>query len=209
MGKPIKKIIKEHFVKDFRTGTPYDDTDTPEHWPTSPKWDGREFSACNQAALLEWIEKIKPQTIVEIGVARLETNKYTDTSTAVFLKHKHPDCTYVGIDISDRSFVRPLAPNVHTLQINSTDMLGVCTGLSYLKVKQIDFLFIDGWHSINNVIREFEYADLLSENGVIGLHDTNLHPGPRLAVENINRKKWNVHQYCPDDWGITFLTRVK
>jgi len=209
MGKPIEQIIKENFTKDFRTGTPYDDTDTPEHWPTSPNWDGREFSACNQDALSKMLCPLMPSVIVEIGVARLETSKYEYTSTREFLNHKSPDCIYVGIDVEDRSFIRSYAPNVYTLQIDSTKTDEAFGYLKNLGVEKIDFLFIDGWHSINNVISEFEYADLLSENGVIGLHDTNLHPGPRFAVENINRKKWNVHQYCPDDWGITFLTRVK
>ena len=209
MGKPINQIIKEHFTKDFRTGTPFDDTDTPPNWPTSPKWDGREFSACNQTALSKMLTPLMPSVIVEIGVARLETSKYEYTSTREFLNHKSPDCIYVGIDVADRSFVRSYAPNAYTLQMDSTDTAATFSALKSLGVKKIDFLFIDGWHSINNVIREFEYADLLSDNGVIGLHDTNLHPGPRLAVENINREKWNVHQYCPDDWGITFLTRVK
>jgi hypothetical protein len=209
MGKPINQIIKEHFVKDFRTGTPFDDTDTPERFPLPGKWDGREFSLCNADALCGHLFKAGPKTIVEIGVARLETSKYENTSTNVFLRHKDKHCIYIGIDIEDRSFIRRYAPNTHTLKMDSTDTTAVFAELKKLGVTQIDFLFIDGWHSINNVIREFEYADLLSDDGVIGLHDTNLHPGPRLAVENINREKWNVHQYCPDDWGITFLTRVK
>jgi len=209
MGNPIDQIIKENFTQDFRTGTPYDDTDSPERFPLPGKWDGREFSACNQAVLSSVICPLFPEVIVEIGVARLETSKYEYTSTREFLNHKSAECIYFGIDIADRSFVQGYAPNTYTLKSDSTDIKTCLAAIKKHGIKHIDLLMIDGWHSINTVIQEFAYTDLIPLGGVVVLHDVNLHPGPKNAVQYANPEKWNVEKYCPDDWGIAVLTKLK
>lgn len=209
MGKAIDQIIKENFTQDFRTKTPYDDTDSPERFPLPDKWDGREFSACNQAALSAVLCPLMPSVVVEIGVARLETSKYEYTSTREILNHKSPDCIYVGIDIENREFVRIYAPNTYTFQIDSTKTEAIILELQRSGIKHIDLLMIDGWHSINTVIQEFAYTDLIPVGGVVVLHDVNLHPGPKNAVQYANPEKWKVEKYCPDDWGIAVLTKLK
>ena len=76
-----------------------------------------------------------------------------------------------------------------------------------LGITQFDFIFIDGWHSINAVMTEWEYTRLLSPTGIVGFHDTNYHPGPKEFVDAINQEKWNVAKVCPDDYGISFAWR--
>jgi len=209
MGKTIDKIIKENFVKDFRTGTPYDDTDSPERFPLPGKWDGREFSACNADTLFQVCMKLQPQSIVEIGVARLETSKYEYTSTSMLINSKSMSAVYCGIDINDRSFVKTYDPEAIFIQADSTDTKTCLAAMKKHGIKHIDLLMIDGWHSINTVIQEFAYTDLIPVGGVVVLHDVNLHPGPKNAVQYANPDKWKVEKYCPDDWGIAVLTKLK
>jgi cephalosporin hydroxylase len=209
MGKTIDQIIRENFTKDFRTGTPYDDTDSPERFPLPDKWDGREFSACNAAVLSRLIFENDPKNIVEIGVARIQTSMYEHTSTSVFVSEKSVKANYFGIDIADRSFVQTYGLNVFTIQADSADTKTCLAAMKQVGIKHIDLLMIDGWHSINTVIQEFAYTDLIPVGGVVVLHDVNLHPGPKNAVQYANPEKWKVEKYCPDDWGIAVLTKLK
>jgi cephalosporin hydroxylase len=197
---------KQDFVKDFRTGTPYDNQDSPTQWPPANHWDGREFSDCNQLALREKVRALNPSVIVEIGVARLETSRYDQTSTAVFLQEKRDECIYVGIDTGDRRFVQGMKPNTYTLQCDSADTEKIVQYLGSLGIQRIDFLFIDGWHSINQVLAEWRLTEYLAPDGVVGLHDVNYHPGPRHLVENLS-DEWSVDMRCPADWGIAFVTK--
>jgi len=209
MGKAIDQIIRENFTQDFRTGTPYDDTDSPERFPLPDKWDGREFSACNADVLFQLCMKLQPQNIVEIGVARLETSKYEYTSTSMLINSKSMEAKYLGIDIGERSFVATYGVNVFVIQEDSTDVKRCVDEIKWHGIKHIDLLMIDGWHSINTVIQEFAYTDLMPVGGVVVLHDVNLHPGPKNAVQYANPEKWKVEKYCPDDWGIAVLTKLK
>ena len=73
-------------------------------------------------------------------------------------------------------------------------------------VIKIDFLFIDGWHTINQVKRDWEFTKFLSANGIVGFHDTSCHPGPKRFLEALDTEKWNViPNTCPADWGIGFV----
>ena len=201
------KRNKTDFLKDFRTGTRYDDQDSPTQWPPANHWDGREFSDCNQLALREKVRQVNPSVIVEIGVARLETSRYNHTSTAVFLNEKRDDCHYIGIDTGDRRFIEGMKPNVKTIRCNSSDWGRITLTMGKMGIQEIDFLFIDGWHSINQVLAEWRLTEYLSPGGMVGLHDVNYHPGPRHLIENLNPERWNVETLCPDDWGIAFVTK--
>lgn len=188
---------------EIRTNTPFDDTDSPSQWPDSPLWDGREFSACNQSVLEMYIDKVKPRSILEIGVSRLSTNKADQTSTSVFLSKKSPDCVYIGVDIEDKSHVK--GESVFTLKADSGNIEQVMEFARSKGVEGFDFIFIDGWHSINQVLKEWEYSNFLNKGGVIGFHDTNYHPGPKALLNSL--KDWKVDWHCDHDWGIAFVTK--
>ena len=57
-----------------------------------------------------------------------------------------------------------------------------------------DFIFIDGWHSINQVLDDWKFTEFLAEGGIVGFHDTNTHPGPMLFVDNLNPDKYIVER---------------
>jgi hypothetical protein len=205
------QYIQKYLTQDIRVGYSEDnDKDWINIYPNPFELVGnKEFSMCNQAALTEEFSKVKDQTkvIVEIGVSRVTYNQtYDQTSTSIFLRHKNPETIYLGIDIDDKTFLQGLERNVFTLQSKSEYYERVKAKLDSLKITQIDFLFVDGWHSINQVIDELWYIDFMKPGGVIGFHDTNYHPGPSQIIKNLNPNIFEVKQLCQqqDDWGIGF-----
>ncbi len=81
--------------------------------------------------------------------------------------------------------------------------------MNSLNIKEIDFLFIDGWHSINMVINDWLYTEKLSKNGIVGFHDTNRHPGPFYVFEAIDENLYYKYKYFEEleDWGISFAIK--
>jgi predicted O-methyltransferase YrrM len=74
-----------------------------------------------------------------------------------------------------------------------------------LGITEFGFIFIDGWHSINQVLTDWEYTALLSPNGIVGLHDVSSHPGPNSVIKAINKDIWEVEENtCPYDHGVGF-----
>ena len=76
--------------------------------------------------------------------------------------------------------------------------------------QHFDIIFIDGLHSIHQVLKDWEYTNLLSDTGIVGLHDTSHHIGPFLFIRNLDKNKWDViENACPQDYGIGFATKKK
>lgn len=168
------------------------------------------FSESNRKYLKEYLFNTKPlRAILEIGV---ENNVDKNlTSTATILANKDDSTIYIGVDIDDRKHLDNPAKNVYTIQTGSQNIQEVMNFARSKGVTEIDFLFIDGWHSINQCIIEWEgYTPFLSKHGIVGFHDTNHHPGPRWLVERTDRRNWNVIDYPADptsDFGIGFAWR--
>ena len=194
---------KEDLLIDIRYGDERDDSDLPLKETISVQYDGKngEFSPCNHEALLKNFLKIKHncKSILEIGIARGERG-----SSYTLTKNKNKDCVYVGVDIRDGSFLNDHDNNVFTIQTGSENYEQILSFIKSKGVEKLDFIFIDGWHSINQVYKEWEFTSLLSENGIVGFHDTNNHPGPTLFVKNLN-SDWVVEKSCLEDNGITFV----
>jgi hypothetical protein len=179
-----------------------DNQDTPIDYVS---YDGRvEFSNCNRNSLLEYFLKVRDncKAILEIGVCR----NAQDSSTYVFLNNKLDTTSYVGIDLDDKSFLNDEFKKIYTLRANSSDVdknMEYCTSIG---VNGFDFIFIDGWHSVNQVLQDWEYTRYLSKHGIVGFHDTSAHPGPKKFMQGINRMKWHVvPNTCTKDWGIGFV----
>ena len=87
--------------------------------------------------------------------------------------------------------------------------IGLKKKFEELNITVIDFLFVDGWHSVNQVVDELFYVDMLKVGGIVGYHDTNFHPGPKKIVDALNPEVFDVRQHCtlPTDFGISFATR--
>lgn len=156
--------------------------------------------------------KDKCKCILEIGVDCNATP--TDkSSTRIFLDNKRDDTIYVGVDIEDKSSLNDESKNIFTLKHDSSDVDTIIKFIKSKGVNQIDFLFIDGWHSINQVMREWEYTRWLSDFGIVGFHDTSIHPGPHFFINAINKDKWNViENACSsdlNDYGVGFAWKKK
>lgn len=198
---------EQDLIKDIRTNSSKDDEDgnrlkivTRE---TRHVYPHDEFTECNKNALLSKFLSIRDtcNAILEIGVCR---NK-EKSSTYVFLNNKLPQTKYVGIDIVDKKFLNDEEKNIYTIKASSSDKENNISKFKSLGIDKFDFIFIDGWHSINQVLRDWEYTELLSDHGIVAFHDTAEHPGPFLFIKNLNTDKWNVEtNVCPDDWGIGF-----
>jgi predicted O-methyltransferase YrrM len=183
----------------------YDGESEFEPWAHPIGYDGRvEFSDCNRASLLEHFLKVRDHctSILEIGVCR----NGSDSSTHVFLENKLNTTHYFGVDIEDKTFLDNADQNIHTIKTSSSNIEEIWTAMQDKGVTKIDFLFIDGWHTINQVKRDWEFTKFLSVNGIVGFHDTSCHPGPKRFLEALDTEKWNViPNTCPADWGIGFV----
>lgn len=192
--------------KDIRTNnTKFDNAEFDENYPHPYSYNIHqpEFTECNRNALLEQFLKIKTscRAILEIGVCR----NRKDSSTYVFLENKEISTIYVGIDLDDKSFLNSKENNIYTLKKNSSDIDENIEKFNQLGISEFDFIFIDGWHSINQVLTDWEYTKMLSQNGIVGFHDTSCHLGPHLFVRALDKNQWNVViNDCEKDWGISF-----
>lgn len=214
-------------VKDIRFFNISDDFDSvwqgndypalqPSLFPEMPRYnvtvlqkEGSDFSAANRQALREKLNVLKEQgklnVILEIGA---ENNASGLTSTSEILRVKPDNCIYLAVDLRDLSQLNNPEKNIHTLQAYSQSWPAIHRKLDELGVDKIDFLFIDGWHSINQVLYDWEYTVRLADHGIVGFHDTAYHPGPFYFVNYLDKTKWNVVEnavsYEPNDYGVGF-----
>jgi hypothetical protein len=167
-------------------------------WPGPPV----EVSDANYAVCEEVIRSLGDccKVIVEIGVNRNGERSMTHA----YLKNKSDDCIYVGIDVEDKILLNNDEKRIHTIKTNSFNQAQIREFLTQLGIEKIDILAIDGWHSVNTAINDWKYADMLSDNGVVVLHDTNLHPGPICLFEAVDETLFDKVRHCTEytDYGI-------
>jgi len=195
---------REDLVKDIRFGNPTDDwdgvlTNLGFAWSTTPI----EFTQANHDALQTAINQCKtpPKYFMEIGVCR----NGEASSTHTILKNVPEGGIYLGVDIADKSFLNNESKGIHTIQTSSSNYQQIVDKLKSLGVDKLDFLFIDGWHSINQVLADWEFSKIVSDDGVIGFHDTTAHPGPYFFINHLDREKWEVFpNLCPNDHGLGY-----
>jgi hypothetical protein len=191
-------------VKDIRTNSDYDDVDT---WNPHPSgYENKspiEVTDCNRHSLLQQFSRVRnnAKAILEIGIGRNAEQSFA----YVFFNSKKRDTTYIGMDIDDRSFLNDSDKNIYTIIADSSNYEQNVSKFKELGVEKFDFIFIDGWHSINQVLKDWEYTNLLTDGGIVGFHDTSCHPGPNAFINALDPEKWVVEKnMCPNDWGIGF-----
>jgi predicted O-methyltransferase YrrM len=200
---------EQDLIKDIRFGDGFDDHDGPNNGKIvreEPQQQGHEeFSPCNRAELTERFLAIKEQcrAVLEIGVAR----NGGGSSSYCFLNNKKDETFYVGIDKESKTFLDDAGKRIHTIQADSGDIDQNIEKMKELGIEELDFIFIDGWHSVNQVLKDWEYTKILSKNGIVGFHDTNEHPGPNLFMKALNTDLWDVEMLCKSDWGVGFARR--
>lgn len=193
---------EKDLIRDIRTFTDFDDSDSDIQMPMNT-W-GCEVTSCNRESVKFYMNQLlRCSAILEIGISR---NGY-DSITQVFLNNKSKECKYLGVDIDDKSYLNDVENNTYTIQTNSSNYDDVVSYAKSIGIMQFDFIFIDGWHSINQVLDDWEYTNLLSQDGVVGFHDVNYHPGPKYFVANIDNTIWEYSGNLCDDYGIGFLKR--
>jgi hypothetical protein len=208
----INKVNKwrQDLIRDIRTGIDrLDNADS--NWQANqdvvqreqPLLDDTECSQENRRLLYEKFMKVQSKClgIMEIGVCRNGDQSFTH----IFLNNKRHSTVYVGIDMNDKSFLDNPDKNIYTIQNTSSDVKSNIEKMKAFGITQLDFIFIDGDHSINQVLIDWEYTQLLSPNGIVALHDVSAHPGPNLFIRNLNPNIWNTEILCPTDHGIGFI----
>lgn len=163
-----------------------------------------EITDCNLNTLQRILDSVNVQNVVEIGVARNGSRSFTHK----LIQNKKG--IYCGIDIEDKSFLNDSQNNIHTIKKNSFNQTEIRKFFKKINLKSVSVLFIDGDHSVNGVINDWLYTDLLEPKGVVVLHDTNHHPGPNLILDAINKSQYNVESYCNNfsDYGLAAAYKI-
>ena len=179
----------------------FKDFDNDADWLEFTRPASREVSAANFNAVAS-IEINGPA--VEIGVSRNGNGSFTEA----ILRNKSQKFPYLGIDIDNKSYLDSAASNVHTLQCRSTDRHKVISKMELLGIRSLFLLLIDGWHSMNGVLNDWAYSELVCSGGYVVLHDTNGHP-PAVFIHAIDRNKYEVVQLFQgeDDYGLTICRK--
>ena len=149
----------------------------------------------------------KDGLFVEIGVWR-NPNSVDKVSTKLIFELKDDNCSYLGIDIEDRPHILNMKPNVYFLKTDSADYNRIKDYIDINIKKEIDFLFIDGLHSVEQVKKELELVNLVKKGGVIGFHDISVHAGPNMWMEAFDPSMFDIYKFrANDDWGIGFIVK--
>jgi hypothetical protein len=228
MSKPVNYdpiIVRDPPIYDFTLYTPRlnielwpqaRDLDPPDSndWfrkltnQMGHSYPGVNMSTMNLNVILNILNLIKQSAklIVEIGVM---PNMDVPNSTKLFLQEKKSDCKYLGIDIENREYILKYGfPNVHLLQTDSKN-----TDLIIAKIKElggeIDFLFIDGLHTIEQVKYELALIPYVKKGGVIAFHDIMCHIGPNVWMKAFDPNKFStITSFVKyDDWGVGLLMK--
>lgn len=170
----------------------------------------QEFSKKNQAVLRDVVRSLPDANlIVEIGVER-KPNSPT-CSTQILLDNRPEGCGYVGIDLRDCRYLDRPEECMRFLRTDCRNIEGIGRVLDELH-PEIDLLFIDGDHSVDWCLTDWQLVSRLSVGGAVVLHDTNVHPGPLALLAAVDEEYFSVETHCTDDendWGISVLRLKK
>jgi predicted O-methyltransferase YrrM len=120
--------------------------------------------------------------ILEIGVFRgFTSNKLIEAS----IINKGD---YTGIDIEDHRIeeIKEKFENTNSWFIQNNSLIVL---ESFVKEnKKFDFIFIDSFHSYEQVSNEFNFCkSIITKNGLIAFHDSILHEGVREFILELKR----------------------
>lgn len=144
-------------------------------------------------ALLETMAASRPRVLLEIGTANGGT-------LFLFTRVAAPDARLISVDLPGgpfgggypawkaslyRAFARG-SQSIELVRADSHDPATASRVASWLGGKSVDFLFIDGDHSLSGVRADFElYSPLVAPGGMIAFHD--IVPGPESDVGGVPR----------------------
>ena len=132
----------------------------------------------DMCVILTLIKKFKPQSFLEIGTHKGYTTRN--------IKRKFPHLSITTIDPGDKVPLNDRPPNQHTEYLPQSEigcLLGDYPDIRILKDrfedinfsgKNFDFIFIDGNHNYDHVIKDTRLAlELINKGGIIVWHDFN------------------------------------
>ena len=180
----------------------HDDRDGPLFsWPKN-----QEVSDCNLEVLIGEMTRLGDgyRACMDIGGARNGERSMSHR----YIKLKPNGAAYIGVDLEDKSELDDPANNVWTIQANSHEQDRIRSFLKEKGINKIDILAIDGYHSITTTMNDWQYADLLSDHGVVIVHDTNHHPGDIALCEAVDENLFDIIRFCTSyDSGIAVFRR--
>lgn len=167
-----------------------------------------EVTDCNLAVMRQVVGQLGSNlsAALEIGV-----NRNGDRSMSRIIMDSRPQGSYyLGIDIEDKSYLDDPDNNTWTIRCSSDDRPAVMGKLQERGVEKLDLIMIDGWHSVNMCVNDWHYTELLSDHGIVILHDTNSHPGCVALFDAVDENLWIKERFCTNsDFGIaTFKRRI-
>lgn len=145
--------------------------------------------------LTNLVEKERPQSVLEIGTAK-------GGSFYIWSRHLDSVDRLISLDLPGGRFgggydkqkteiFREFSPSKKMDFVRAdSHQSSTYDEVSDLVDGGIDFLFIDGDHTYEGVKQDFEmYSELVSEGGIIALHDIATHPNDEEVVK---RRRQNV-----------------
>lgn len=171
------------------------------NWPNAI-----EVSDCNIDVITKVLARLgdRYKACMDIGVDRNGER----SMSRLYMTKKPADAIYVGVDIHDKSYLDDANKNIWTVKANSHEQEKIRAFLKDKGIDRLDILAIDGWHSVNTTINDWRYADLLSDHGVVIVHDTNHHPGDIALCNAVDENLFDIDRCCTSfDSGITVFSR--
>ncbi|QKY22030.1 class I SAM-dependent methyltransferase (plasmid) [Halolamina sp. CBA1230] len=145
--------------------------------------------------LTNLVEKERPKSVLEIGTAKGGSfyiwSRHLDSVNRLISLDLPGGRFGGGYDEQKTEIFREFSPSKN-MDFVRTDSHQSATydEVSDLVDDGIDFLFIDGDHTYEGVKQDFEmYSELVSEGGIIALHDIATHPNDEEVVK---RRRQNV-----------------
>lgn len=163
-------------------------------------------------SLLKLFKKIDPRVVVEIGTAK-------GGSLLCFCKLAAEDATLVSIDLPNGQFgggypewkapifhlFAQTGQELYLLREDSHRAETLDKVVKTLNGRKVDFLFIDGDHEYEGVLKDFEmYRTLVRTGGVIAFHDVAPNGTEELAggvprFWSEVKKKYEYEEYIQDE----------
>jgi hypothetical protein len=174
--------------------------------PLDLDWLHQEVSDCNLAVVRQAVGTLGKglTAAMEIGV-----NRNGERSMSRVIMDQRPEGSfYLGIDIEDKSYLDDADNNTWTIRCSSDNRSAVLGKLQERGVEKLDLIMIDGWHSVNMCVNDWHYTELLSDHGMVILHDTNKHPGCVALFDAVDEDLWIKERFCTNnDYGIATFKR--
>lgn len=200
----IKELETEIYGLKFRPQLD-EKYDNDADWEVFTKGGFVEVSQQNFELMESISKKYCNDAIMEIGVSRNGEGSFT----RAILNNKPDNVPYLGVDLDDKSYLNNVDKKIFTIKENSFNQIAIRSYLKEIGIDKLSLLFIDGWHSVNAVINDWMYTDLLSDNAIVVFHDTNYHPGPAVFLSAIDETLFKIERYFEGmDYGMAVAYKL-